>query len=128
LDSLRKIDSLAKTAKKLFPYNIIIIVAFFLLPVVASFAQNEDTASAIMIISLLKVNPEISFITAAVFGAKNGFKWTFPLVAGGWFLLTMFLFFFYLPFFLFLFLYMACALAGCWFGSLFKSHIDEMYL
>lgn len=128
MDSPEKLDSLAKTAKKLFPYNLVILLAFFLLPVLASFQQNEETVSLILILSLLKVNPEISFICAAVFGAKNGFKWSFPLVPGGWFLLAIFFFFFSLSFFLFLFIYMVCALAGCWFGSLFKSHIDEMYL
>lgn len=127
MDSPEKLDSLAKKAKKLFPYNLVLIAAFFLLPVAASFEQNEEAVSVILIISLLKVNPEISFIAAAVFGAKNGFKWTFSLLPGGWFLLAIF-FFFNLSFFFFLFIYMVCALAGCWFGSLFKSHIDEMYL
>ena len=127
MDSPEKLNTLAKTAKKLFPYNLVIIVAFFLLPVIASFEQSEDAASTILILSLLKFNPEISFICAMVFGAKNGFKWTFSLVPGMWFLLTIF-FFFDLSFFLFLLIYMVCALAGCWFGSLFKSHIDEMYL
>ncbi len=121
-------EVLEKAAKKLFPYNIILAVVFFSLPVIASFQQSDDAVSAILLIGLLKVNPETAFITAMVFGIKNGFKWMFPLVVGGWFLLVIFVFFFNLSFFLFLAIYIVCATVGCWFGSIFKSHVDEMYL
>lgn len=121
-------EVLEKAAKKLFPYNIILAVVFFSLPVIASFQQSDDAVSAILLIGLLKVNPETTFITAMVFGIKNGFKWMFPLVVGGWFLLVIFVFFFNLSFFLFLAIYIVCATVGCWFGSIFKSHVDEMYL
>jgi hypothetical protein len=122
------IESIGKAAKKLFPYNIALIAVFFLLPVFASFQQNEDAVATVLTISLLKVNPETSFITAMVFGLKNGFRWAYPLVVGGWFLIAIFLYFFNISFLLFLIIYMVCATAGCWFGSIFKSHRDEMYL
>lgn len=121
-------EALEKAAKKLFPYNIILAVVFFSLPVIASFQQSDDAVSAILLIGLLKVNPETAFITAMVFGIKNSFKWVFPLVVGGWFLMVIFVFSFNLSFFLFLAIYIVCATVGCWFGSLFKSHVDEMYL
>ena len=122
------LESLIKTLKKLFPYNIVLIAAFFIPPLIASSMEDEARVMFLLLFSLLRINPSVSFFTAVVFGLKNGFRSVYPAMVGVWFLFAILIFFFASAFLLYLCIYIASAAAGCYLGSLFKERHDEMYL
>lgn len=122
------LESLTKTLKKLFPYNIVLIAAFFIPPLIAASMEDEARITFLLIFSLLRINPSVSFFTALVFGIRNGFKGVYPAIVGVWFLFAILVFFFASVFLLYLSIYVASAAAGCYLGSLFKERHDEMYL
>ena len=56
--------------KKLIPYSIILVVVFFLIPIVT----KMDPRIELMITLLIVLNPIACLGTGAIFGIKHGFK------------------------------------------------------
>jgi glucan phosphoethanolaminetransferase (alkaline phosphatase superfamily) len=72
--------------KRVLPYLIVNIAAFYLLPMVI-----KDTGSAMAI--LLFAIPLICFITAIIFGIKHSFQWLYPIIIALLFIPTIFIFY-----------------------------------
>lgn len=72
--------------RKMLVYLIVIIIAFYLLPLCIS-----DTSSAMNI--LLLWIPVICFITSLIYGYKNGYDWIFPIIVTLLFIPTIFIFY-----------------------------------
>ena len=121
-------EAFGKALKNLFPYNIILVLTFFSLPLFTLITQDEETISMILLFGLIKVNPFVSLACGFFFGIRHGFKWALILCVGIWAFLCIFLFFAQGSFFLLILFYMASAFLGCWFGSSLKKYRDEMYL
>jgi hypothetical protein len=121
-------EKLGNLAKKLFPYQIVLILTFFMPLVFAVYQQDENTTTAILLLSLLLINPQVSFFSGIFYGIKNGFQWAFPLFVGLLFFIVILLFFMDVQLLQYQLLYIGCSLLGCWIGSIFKKHIDEMYM
>ena len=124
----RLTEAFGKNLKKLFPYNIILVLTFFSLPLFTLATQDEEAVTMILLFGLVKVNPFISLACGFVFGIRHGFKWALVLCVGVWAFLCIFLFFAEASFFLLILFYMISAFLGCWFGSSLKRYRDEMYL
>jgi len=98
--------------KKLWPYAIAIILAFYLLPLAIT-----DTGSAMMI--MLIGIPAVCLISSVLFGIKGGFWWPFGLIVAVLFIPTIFLFYNATAWFYTL-VYAAVALAGDFAGMALK--------
>lgn len=72
--------------RKMLVYLIVIIIAFYLLPLCIG-----DTSSAMNI--LLLWIPVICFITSLIYGYKNGYDWIFPIMVTFLFIPTIFIFY-----------------------------------
>lgn len=72
--------------KKMIPYLTIAIFAFYILPIIG------NNTGYFMII-FLAVFPLLSFNIGLVYGMKNGFNGLLPLLLGGFFLPTIFIYY-----------------------------------
>ena len=68
------------------PYWGIILVVFYLLPIVI---QGMGSAMLILLIAI----PVICFVCALLYGTKNGFNIIFPIVVGLLFIPSLFIFY-----------------------------------
>ncbi len=71
---------------KLLPYLIVNVIAFYLFPL---FMQNTGTA----IIFLLVGIPLVCFISAFIYGVKNNFSWSYPVIVALLFTPSIFIFY-----------------------------------
>ncbi|HPW53210.1 MAG TPA: hypothetical protein PK631_02445 [Erysipelotrichaceae bacterium] len=74
-----------ESIKKMVPYLLVNIVAFYLLPLIA-----KDTESILFV--LLIALPANCFVTAAVFGALNSFNLLYPIFVGLLFIPAVFIY------------------------------------
>ncbi|MCG0275388.1 MAG: hypothetical protein L5655_04370 [Thermosediminibacteraceae bacterium] len=93
---------------KMFPYLLVLILAFYGLPLLGS-----DTG--FFMGSLLFVTPAICFLTSLAFTIKNNFTWYFPIIVAILFVPTVFIFYnstasIYIVF------YTVISIAGCFAG------------
>ena len=72
--------------RKMIPYLLVIIFAFYILPLIIN-----DTGTG-MIILLIGI-PIICFITSFIYGMKNVFNWLFPILVTSLFIPTIFIFY-----------------------------------
>src|SRR5690554_1655992 len=72
--------------KAMLPYIIIVVCAFYLLPLLI-----QDTGTGMLI--LLSVIPVVCFISALIYGAKNGFNIFYSIIIGVLFIPTIFIFY-----------------------------------
>lgn len=72
--------------KKMLPYLIIIVLAFYLLPIFP-----EDTAG--FMFTLLFATPFLCFTAALIYGAKWGFDFVFSLLTAVLFIPAVFIFY-----------------------------------
>ena len=72
--------------KPMLPYLGIILVVFYLLPIVI---QGMGSAMLILLIAI----PVICFVCALLYGIKNGFNIIFPIVVGLLFIPSLFIFY-----------------------------------
>lgn len=75
-----------KKFKKMLPYLIVNVIAFYLTPVLI-----KDTGSGMLI--LLIGFPIICFIVALIYGIKNSFNWIYSLLVMLLFVPTIFIFY-----------------------------------
>lgn len=75
-----------KTNLKMIPYLLVVIVAFYVLPMVI-----QDTGSAMAV--LLVAIPLICFAAAIVFGVRNALNWIYPLAVALLFVPTIFIYY-----------------------------------
>lgn len=75
--------------KKLIPYTIILIVVFYLIPIVT----KVDTRVELIITLLIVLNPLACIGTGAIFGLKHGFKPYFLMLAALLFIPSIFIFY-----------------------------------
>lgn len=75
--------------KKLLPYAIILVVVFYLIPIVSKF----DTQAELTITFLIVLNPLACLGTGAIFGLKHGFKTYFLLLTILLFIPSIFIFY-----------------------------------
>ena len=121
-------ESFLKTLKKLFPYNITYVLLFFSLPILVSNISDEQVVSSLLLFAFLKVFPFISLLCGIFFGLRHGFQWGLPISAGIWTFLFWLLFLADISFLWMIVIYAGSAALGCWCGSAWKQHHDEMYL
>ena len=120
-------EKFVKILKKLFPFTIILILVYFIPPIFILLQQDEDVVGRMLMADLMILNPGISFITAMLFGFRNGFHWYFLLLVIILFFLCLLLVYGF-SFFSFLLIYGVAALLGLYLGKVLKENRDEMYL
>lgn len=117
-----------KVLKKLFPYTLVFVGAFFLAPAIA-YCMNldEDAYTRVMLFLVMSFHPGVTFFSGLLFALRNGFRWFFFLDVGIIALLA-YLFFLGPQLLFFVVAPLVGALVGCLVGSILKKHFDEMYL
>ena len=118
-----------KWAKKLFPYNIAFLLVYIGLPLLLLASISDEETAAMMVVScFLRVNTSVTLFLGLFFGIRNGMKWYFLIPPVFWSFLACMLFFGKWELLYLVLIYAVCAAGGCYVGSLFKRHYDEMYL
>lgn len=72
--------------RRMIPYLLIIIFAFYILPLLI-----KDTGSGILI--LLIGIPAICFVVSFIYGIKNSFNWLFPIFIMALFVPSIFIYY-----------------------------------
>lgn len=75
-------------SKKMLPYLIVNIIAFYVLPIVIDVLPNSMKGTEMLF--FLVTLPTICFATAFVFGVKHSFYWLYPLAVALLFAPTIF--------------------------------------
>lgn len=75
-----------KKIRRMLPYLLIIIFAFYILPLLI-----KDTGSGMLI--LLIGIPIICFIVSFIYGIKNSFNWLFPILIMALFVPSIFIYY-----------------------------------
>jgi hypothetical protein len=101
--------------KKLIPYTIILVIVFFIIPIVTI----TDTRVELMITLLIVLNPIACLGTGSVFGLKHGFKLYFLMLAPLLFIPTIFIFYNSTAFLYFV-LYLFFSAAGLGIGGFLR--------
>ncbi len=97
--------------KKMIPYLIVQIIAFYLVPLII---KDTGSAMTVMLIWL----PVITFVSGAVYGWKNSFNFGYPLIVAILFAPTIFIYYNYTAY-IYIAIYGVIALIGNFIGKLF---------
>lgn len=103
-------------------------MVFFALPLVTLKMTDTEQITTYLLSLLFRVNPSASFIMGVVFGVRNGFRKEYPLTVALWALIAVGLLYGDTQFLVCPVVYFLCGAGGCYVGSMFKQHRDEMYL
>lgn len=82
-----------KNFRSMLPYLAVLATAFYLVPYALQLMPDKTKGAGTEMLFFLIALPAICFITAFLYGAKNGFHWLYGLSAAALFVPTIFIFY-----------------------------------